>query len=109
MRYNPKSQLESDSDQAGNPSKQESDNQENLFSEDTKLETKKDEKPAEQKNDTPLSLGKKSVLQDFITQKASEKEKPLRTAKRPQKAPEKPKKQSALKNFDSTFLFNREQ
>jgi len=92
----PEVQPESEPEQAAEDAKHESDIQENLLEEQSEVKPEKDEKPIVQKVDAPLSLSKKSVLQDFITDKASQKDKPFRKAEKPQPKP-KPKKQSAWK------------
>ncbi len=92
----PEVQPESEPEQAAEDTKHESDIQENLLEEQSEVKPEKDEKPIVQKVDDPLVLSKKSVLQDFITERASQKDKPFRKAEKPQPKP-KPKKQSALK------------
>ncbi|MCH8953869.1 type IV pilus assembly protein PilM [candidate division KSB1 bacterium] len=92
----PEVQPESEPEQAAEDAKHESDIQENLLEEQSEVKPEKDEKPIVQKVDAPLVLSKKSVLEDFIAQKASQKDKPFRKAEKPQPKP-KPKKQSALK------------
>ena len=94
----PEVQPESEPEQAAEDAKHESDIQENLLEEQSEVKPEKDEKPIVQKVDAPLVLSKKSVLEDFIAQKASQKDKPFRKAEKPQPQPKpKPKKRSALK------------
>jgi len=106
----PEVQPESESEQAAEDAKHESDIPENLLSavigpseELSEVKPEKDEKPIVQKVDVPLSLPKKSVLQDFISDRASKKDKPFRKAEKPRP---KPKKQSVLKtSFPLSSLF----
>jgi len=90
----PEVQSESEPEQAAEDTKHESDIQENLLEEQSEVKPEKAEKPIVQKVDDPLVLSKKSVLQDFITERASQKDKPFRKAEKPRP---KPKKKSALK------------
>ncbi|MCH8981909.1 hypothetical protein IH922_07810 [candidate division KSB1 bacterium] len=87
----PEVQPESEPEPAAEDAKHESDIQENLLEEQSEVKPEKDEKPIAQKVDAPLVLSKKSVLEDFIAQKASQKDKPFRKAEKPQPRNRNPK------------------
>jgi len=94
----PELQYECRPEPAEEDAKQESGIQENLFEDQRELKPVKDEKSVKQKNDPLLPLAKQSVLQDFIAQKASQKDKPIQKTEKPRlKQKRKPKKQGVLK------------